>query len=446
VSAEWLLMVLVFGVNFTLWSIMGALRVIETACQRHLAGWSGHGIRRHRRSGTDHAGRGVLVESRGRKVPPGEPVTLSELAILMPAHNEEDTIESSIVSITRLVSPNDVYVVSDGSTDRTVELARRHGVQVIETPANVGKAGALQEGIRRFELVERYRAVLLLDADTQLSRNFLDAALPLFDDPDVVAVAGCAHTEWNPSGVSLLGKLLISHRARIYAITQRLIKVGQTWRRSNALYIVPGFASIYRTRVLPHIDINPPGLVIEDFNMTFEVYQKRLGRVDFTLDAWAVTQDPDRFGDYVRQTKRWALGFWQTVRRHRPQANLFTVMLALLLIEHITSSTLFVLLPVLIILGILPTLFPGVLDIPGLGEACFLIATHVDLEIALFAVLLPDLLLTVFVAVIERRPRYLLFAPAFLALRIVDSLIALYTLPRAWTERSTGRWVSPTRR
>jgi hypothetical protein len=32
------------------------------------------------------------------------------------------------------------------------------------------------------------------------------------------------------------------------------------------------------------------------------------------------------------------------------------------------------------------------------------------------------------------------------ALRIVDAGIALYTLPRAWQENSTGRWVSPTRR
>ncbi|MCA1602712.1 MAG: glycosyltransferase family 2 protein, partial [Acidobacteria bacterium] len=285
-----------------------------------------------------------------------------------------------------------------------------------------------------------------LDADTQLGPNFVDAALPLFDDPKVVAVAGCVHTDWNPSGVSLFGKLLISHRGRIYAVTQRLIKIGQTWRRSNALYIIPGFASIYRTRVLPHIEINPPGLVIEDFNMTFEIYRRRLGRVDFTLDAWAVTQDPDRFGDYVRQTKRWTLGFWQTVRRYRLQANLFSVMLTLLVVEQVISSMLFVLLPALISLGVLPMLFPDLLGIPRLGEFFSLISTHVDLEIVLVAVLFPDFLLTIAVTIIERRPRYLLFAPAFLALRIIDSVIVLYTLPRAWTERSTGRWVSPTRR
>ena len=83
--------------------------------------------------------------------------------------------------------------------------------------------------------------------------------------------------------------------------------------------------------------------------MTFEVYQKGLGKVGFTLQAVAVTQDPDNLRDYMRQTRRWAIGLWQTVRRHPPRANLFTAMLTLLLIELITSSLLFFLLPLALI-------------------------------------------------------------------------------------------------
>ena len=49
-------------------------------------------------------------------------------------------------------------------------------------------------------------------------------------------------------------------------------------------------------------------------------------------------------------------------------------------------------------------------------------------------------------ATVERRPRYLLYAPFFVIMRTIDAWIALYTLPRAWREKSTGRWVSPARR
>lgn len=124
---------------------------------------------------------------------------------------------------------------------------------------------------------------------------------------------------------------------------------------------------MYRTAVLPRSEMNPPGLVIEDFNMTFESYQQRLGKVAFTLDAVAVTQDPDNLRDYLRQTKRWMLGLWQTVRRHPPRFSLFTAILTLLLLELLTSSMFFVLLPLLVIVLAVPAVHPGTLAWPGDG-------------------------------------------------------------------------------
>ena len=90
----------------------------------------------------------------------------------MAAHNEEVVISDSLAAITSLVPPENVHVVSDASTDHTVELARAHGVNVIETVTNVGKAGALEEGIRRFGIDKRYSVVLLLDADTRLDPDY----------------------------------------------------------------------------------------------------------------------------------------------------------------------------------------------------------------------------------------------------------------------------------
>src|SRR5437588_4621017 len=264
----WSVAIVVFGVNFVLWASVGLARLLEeTWATRTVGGrWRRLGLRR------------------------GPSMTVQDVAVLIPAHNEEMVIEASIAAIAALVPRCNVHVVSDGSTDRTAELARQTGVNVIETRSNVGKAGALEEAIDRFGLVNRFSAVLLLDADTAIQPGYFDAALPYFDDPKVVAVAGAVRTR-HEHGLSFIGKVLVCHRQRIYAITQRLLKYGQTWRFTNATHIVPGFASIYRTSVLPMIAMNPPGLVIEGFNMTFEVYAKRLGKVAFTLGAVAVTQD-----------------------------------------------------------------------------------------------------------------------------------------------------------
>jgi biofilm PGA synthesis N-glycosyltransferase PgaC len=412
----WAFAILLLGANFALWGAIGLVR---------------------------------LAESGTRRSPPaaardGE-LTVADVAVLIPAHNEALVIGESLRSIMALVPRQNVHVVSDGSTDATVQIACHAGARVIETKENVGKAGALQEAIERFGLVRRFALVMLLDADTRVQPGYFGAALPMFADPKVVAVAGCVRTALDRK-LSPSGNVLVGHRTRIYTVGQRALKFGQTYLRSNATPIVPGFASLYRTRVLPKIDMNPPGLVIEDFNMTFEVYQKRLGKVGFNLGAVAVTQDPDNFRDYVRQTKRWAVGLWQTVRRHPPRANLFTAMLALLLLDLVTSSVLFALLPLVLLVLAVPELAGGVASWPWFADVYAAVSAHVRLTTVLFGVVLPDYLLTCAVALIERRPRLLLLGVFFPLLRIVDAMIALYSVPVAWLSRSSGRWKSPARR
>jgi poly-beta-1,6-N-acetyl-D-glucosamine synthase len=430
----WFLALFVLGVNFVIWGSVGAIRLTESRAAR---------LARHHRAG--QAGGPVRLDRPADPVPRKLALSVRDVAVLMPAHNEAAVLGASLESIAGLVCTDNIHVVSDGSTDDTPGIARRAGVHVYETKHNVGKAGALREAIEHFHLIERYQVVLLLDADTRVNPDYFVQALPLFDSPDVVAVAGCVRTA-RDRRLSLAGNVLVGHRERIYTIGQRALKFGQTYLRANATHIVPGFASLYRTSVLPYMDMNPPGLVIEDFNMTFEVYQKRLGKVAFTLGAVAETQDPDTLGDYVKQTRRWAIGLWQTVRRHPPKANLFTAMLAVLLLELITSSTIFLLLPLLIAVLVVPDLAHGTLHWPEFGDVHAVIAAHMKLSAVLFGVVLPDYALTVLVAVLDRRPRLLLLGFFFPLLRIVDSVIGLTAIPAGWLVRSNGVWKSPARR
>jgi cellulose synthase/poly-beta-1,6-N-acetylglucosamine synthase-like glycosyltransferase len=202
---------------------------------------------------------------------------------------------------------------------------------------------------------------------------------------------------------------------------------------------------MYRTSVLPHIEMNPPGLVIEDFNMTFEVYAKQLGKVAFTLGAVAVTQDPDNLRDYIRQIKRWGLGLWQTVRRHPPRLSLFSAMLTVLLLELLTSSMFFLLLPLLVVVLAVPAVYPEALTWPVVGTAHADVADHMSLQVLLLAVTGADLALTCLVALIERKLRFLALWIFFPFLRVLDAAVALYVFPKAWLS-STGRWISPARR
>lgn len=432
----WALAILVFGVNFAIWGTVGLIRLVGKLTvgrwrSRKPAAYQGNVVAlRH-----DPAGR------RARQIH----LTVDDVAVLIPAHNEGAVIEDSLRAITKFVPRKNVHVVSDGSTDDTFEIALRCGVKAIKTRQNVGKAGALRDAIERFKLVERFPVVMLLDADTRVQEGYFDAALPLFDSPKVAAVAGCVKTDTRRM-LSPVGNLLVGNRMRIYAIGQRVLKYGQTSRYLNATPIVPGFASMYRTAVLPQIDINPAGLVIEDFNMTFEVYQNGLGHVDFTLGAVAVTQDPDNFRDYIRQTRRWALGLWQTVRRHPPRLNLFTAMLALMLTELITSSLLFVTLPLVAAILVVPDLVTSSVTWPVFHSVYIAVSSHMTLTRMFYGVVVPDLAITCIVAGLERRPRLLLAAPFFPFMRVLDSAIGLWAIPQAWLARTSGVWKSPTRR
>ena len=446
----WVLLIFVLGANFALWGTVGLVRLAESLAGRRRPG-------RVRTADVAGMGKGGTVmavtadagpdgHALSLRPPASQPLTTRDVAVLIPAHNEALVLEESLRSIMALVPRDNVHVVSDGSIDATVEIARRAGARVISTRENMGKAGALEEAIGRFDLIRRFPVVMLLDADTRVEPGYFTAALPMFEHPDVVAVAGCVRTA-PTRGMRFGGQVLVGHRTRIYAVGQRALKFGQTWLRSNATPIVPGFASLYRTDVLPRMDMNPPGLVIEDFNMTFEVYQKSLGKVGFTLRAVAVTQDPDNLHDYVWQTRRWAVGLWQTVRRHPPRANLFTAMLTLLLLELISSSLLFFLLPLALIVLAVPELAGGgALTWPGFSEVHTVVAAHLTVTAVLFGVVLPDYLLTCAVAILERQPRLLLLGVFFPFMRMLDAGIGLYAIPAAWLSRSSGRWKSPARR
>jgi cellulose synthase/poly-beta-1,6-N-acetylglucosamine synthase-like glycosyltransferase len=434
----WLLVLLIMGVNLTLWGTLGILRLGDDAILRL----------RYARA----ARRAESPAGRSRSAPPSRlpardgGISAEDIAILVPAHNEAAVIAAALESLLMHFPARNIHVVSDASTDETEQIARSYGASVVATGASKGKAGALDFGIRHFGLIERFAAVMIIDADTRLTDGYLAAALPLLEDPKVAVVAGCAQTDWETTRFFSPGRIVVAHRSRLYAVVQRFVKFGQAGRMVNAVQIVPGFASIYRTRALRHIRVNPPGVAIEDFHMTFEIYRQRLGRVGFSTGAVARTQDPDSLRDYVKQTKRWSLGFWQTVRHYRGRPDVFAWGLALLILELLVSSV------VMLATGLGALFLLAAQALPFLDvytpffDVHSWIVARFSLTVFFFGIVVPDLLITLVVAAVERRAGYLLYAAFYLPMRMIDSAVILWALGAAWLTSSSGVWTSPTRR
>jgi biofilm PGA synthesis N-glycosyltransferase PgaC len=367
------------------------------------------------------------------------------VAIVIAAHNEELVIEKTLASAMCQVPRGQIYVASDGSTDATTELAIRRGANVLDLNPNRGKAGAIVAAIEYFDLVERYDVVMLLDADTVLADDYLDSGLPLFDDPDVVAVAGRASTIFSPPPATLLGRILVTYRQRVYVAVQYLLKYGQASKLANVVTIVPGFASMYRTRIIGSISIDAPGLSIEDYNMTFEVHAKSLGRIAFNpRSAIARTQDPDTLQDYSKQTRRWSLGFWQTLFLHGWHPRLFFVITWLSVIELLLACLMLVLAPVVALLSEFSGLIAG-WGWDSTGDLR-LFAAAVPAWVLVLGILIPDFVLSIVTALFARNGRFLLYALAFPLLRILDAVLCFSALRRALGGASSGVWQSPQRR
>ncbi|MEI6664218.1 MAG: glycosyltransferase family 2 protein, partial [Actinomycetes bacterium] len=74
-----------------------------------------------------------------------------KLIIQIPSYNEEETLPGTLADLPRSVAGFDRVewlIIDDGSTDRTIETAREHGVDhIVSFSGNRGLAAAFQAGI-----------------------------------------------------------------------------------------------------------------------------------------------------------------------------------------------------------------------------------------------------------------------------------------------------------
>lgn len=95
--------------------------------------------------------------------------------VLIPAYNEEKTLGE----ILEVLNEKGLFtlVVDDGSTDRTLEVAKEKNVVLIRNKRNSGKGVSLKNGIGYLLANKELEYIIIMDADSQHSPLDLDKFL-----------------------------------------------------------------------------------------------------------------------------------------------------------------------------------------------------------------------------------------------------------------------------
>ena len=116
-----------------------------------------------------------------------------EVSLVLPVRDGEAFIAASLAEVVRTLDafgrPYELIVVSDGSRDRTIEVAQRFAhpaVRVFHYPQHQGKGFAISLGLAQ----ARGRLVGWLDADLDIHPEFVTRAVEEFDRGEADAVIG----------------------------------------------------------------------------------------------------------------------------------------------------------------------------------------------------------------------------------------------------------------
>ena len=108
--------------------------------------------------------------------------------MVIPCYNGERFIVRCLESLFGQTVPADeIVIVDDGSTDRTVDVAKQYPVMIVKHGRNMGRAHALNTGVR----AARCEIVSFLDADCEAERHYLEYTAEDFEnDAPCVGVSG----------------------------------------------------------------------------------------------------------------------------------------------------------------------------------------------------------------------------------------------------------------
>ncbi|MGB4069693.1 MAG: glycosyltransferase [Nitrospira sp.] len=275
-----------------------------------------------------------------------------QISIIVPAYNEAATIANSIRSLLQLkYSEYEIIVVSDGSTDNTVDVLRQEfglkpfpeayshdlptqpvratyhssiyaNVRVIDKE-NGGKADSLNAGIN----LSVYPLFCCIDADSILAQDSLYRVVqPFLLESRTIAAGGTVRVA---NGCVVNNGLLktVGLPSRFLALLQTVeylrafLSGRQGWSPLNAMLIISGAFGLFRKEAVLKVGGYRTNTIGEDMELVVRLHHHyRLNgqpyRITYVPDPVCWTEVPEDFRTLRNQRIRWQRGLCDSLAGH----------------------------------------------------------------------------------------------------------------------------------
>ena len=234
----------------------------------------------------------------------------NRFAIVVPAHNEELMISKTLYSLFAIVYPKnyfDIFVVADNCDDKTAEIARNVGATVFEREdtENKGKGYALRWFFDKITSDYNYDAVVVFDADSSVSGNFLTVMnWYLEQGSDVIQSSDLVHPRpgiWS-SEITRISFTLYNY---VRPMGRKALNLSMGLR---------GNGMCFKTDVLHKVPWDSFSLT-EDTEYGLKLLLNEY-RIDFAPEAQVTAKMPEKTQHAESQRERWEMGRFPLIRKY----------------------------------------------------------------------------------------------------------------------------------
>ena len=222
------------------------------------------------------------------------------VSIILAAYNEEHVLDHTLRNVLALDYPRDlveIIIGSDGSTDGTVEIARRYEPEGVRVSAFRERRGKIAV-INACAAQAKGDILVFSDANTLLRPDAVSKLVRHFDAPTVGAVCGELHL------VTADGRLSNESLYWRYEMGLKMLesRLDSVLGANGAIYAV-------RKELFPSL---PGNLITDDFIIPMKVRAKHF-RVAYDPEAVAEEDAPVGVADEFRRRMRIGAGNWQAL-------------------------------------------------------------------------------------------------------------------------------------